>query len=151
MTQTTSTATEKVSVKETAAALRRELKMAFPSARLSVRMSTGTAYGWLTVSWTDGPTVDEVEAIASGFESRRFSGMDDSYHSVNAGSPWTCCGVNTSRNYSPERKAWAEAQVVANPTTGEFWIPTVEPRVFAPWPHADRELVAYQLLYRTSW
>ena len=52
-------------VRETAAALRKALREAFPGARFSVRMASGTAYGWLSVSWTDGPTVEQVDAVAA--------------------------------------------------------------------------------------
>lgn len=101
-------------VKETAAALRKHLRAEFPGTNFSVRMSTGTGYGWLRVAWEDGPTDESVREIARTYESSRFDGMDDSYH-VTGNTQWSCCGVNTSRTYSAEVVAEAEALVQSDP------------------------------------
>ncbi|MEL4506266.1 LPD29 domain-containing protein [Luteococcus sp. H138] len=145
----TITPQEKLSVKETAAAMRKALRQQFPETKFRVTMSRGTGYGWIDVRWTDGPTSEQVRAVTRQFQDSYFDGMDDSYHSIQ-GRPYRCCGVTDQRDYSPERKQWADAQVTKNETTGEWWIPGVQPPIFAPYPHADRELVAYQLLYRES-
>ena len=122
-------------VRETAAALRKALREAFPGARFSVRMASGTAYGWLSVSWTDGPTVEQVDAVAAPFAA-------------------ACRGVNTHRAHSPERMAAALALVQprVGGAPGEVWIPQAVDRrpVFAPWPHADADLVARIYLQRTE-
>ena len=60
------------------AAMRKALKAAFPGARISVRMSRGTAYGNANVSWVDGPSVDEVLAVTELFRGEGFDGMTDS-------------------------------------------------------------------------
>lgn len=110
-------------VKETAAALRKALREAFPGVRFSVRMSRGTAYGWLDVHYSDGPTWEQVRRIAHGFQRSQFDGMDDSYKSIEPTlyvredgtmyeQRWGSRGVNVSRDYSPEVTAWAESVAV---------------------------------------
>lgn len=89
-------------VKETAAALRKNLHATFPGTKFSVRMATGTAYGWIDVRWTDGPTSEQVNAVTREYESERFDGMDDSYHLTGI-TEWSSRGVNTHRKISDER------------------------------------------------
>lgn len=106
-----------LTVKETAAALRARLKTEFPRAKFSVVMSRGSGYGWLSVSWVDGPTTETVDAIVGQYESERFSGMDDGYHPTGATVEVkgetvipNCCGANTSRSLSPAALDWAREQ-----------------------------------------
>lgn len=58
--------------------LRRALKAAFPGTKFSVRLSRGTGYGNCHVSWTDGPTGDEVRTVTEQFRGQGFDGMTDS-------------------------------------------------------------------------
>ena len=90
--------------KATAAALRQALRTMFPGTRFSVRMDRGSAYGWLNVSWVDGPTDADVRQVARRFESSRFSGMDDSYHQT-GNREYSCCGVSTHRSISAKALA----------------------------------------------
>lgn len=118
------------SVKETAAEMRKALKQAFPAVKFSVTMARGTAYGWLDVSWTDGPRAGQVQPIIRAFESRRFDGMTDGYNRVEPtlyaepdGSlyepRYSCCGANWHRDFSPEVDAWSLATAVR----GSYWWP----------------------------
>lgn len=123
------------SVKETAAEVRKALRAAFPGVKFSVTMARGTAYGWMDCSWTDGPTADQVRPILAGFESSRFDGMDDAYHSVEPtmyaredGTLWeprySSCGINWQRSYTAEATAWAKATA----TPGTIWFDRGEQR-----------------------
>lgn len=117
MTQTITvpaTVTNPASVKDTAAALRRHLRSAFPGTRFSVTMERGSAHGWIHVSWTDGPRWTDVRPITEQYESSRFDGMDDGYHATGH-SQWTCRGVSTDRRMSDEvhDKEGAKVWVVA--------------------------------------
>ena len=90
------------------AAMRAALKAAFPSAKISVRMSRGTAYGNASVSWTDGPSVDEVEAVTEQFRGQGFDGMTDSTRVIEVGGKKFTSGVGlvlTARGSSPEEVA----------------------------------------------
>lgn len=86
-----------------AANVRTLLKKAFPSVKFSVRK--GASYSSLDVAWTDGPTIDQVDAVISRFKRGSFDSMDDSY--TRQRSAWTTLfgGVdylNTNRRCSDE-------------------------------------------------
>lgn len=104
------TTTTALDVKQTAAAMRRALRHAFPDVKISVRMAPGSAYGWIDALWTDGPTSAQVEQIAAPFQSSRFDSMDDSYRTIEQTGPvrYSCRGFNTHRSMSSS----AAAQIV---------------------------------------
>jgi len=64
MTNSTMPAT----VKDAAAAVRADLKAAFPGTKFSVRVAIGTASAWIDVKWTDGPNDDMVRNITDRYE-----------------------------------------------------------------------------------
>jgi hypothetical protein len=72
----------KFTTKETAQLIRVALKAAFPSVTFSVTTKYASCYSATSVSWTDGPTVAEVEQVTDRFSSKTFDGMTDStnYH-----------------------------------------------------------------------
>src|SRR5581483_10141530 len=61
-------ATTPATVKDAAAAIRADLKAAFPDTRFSVRKGDGTASAWVDVTWTDGPNDDMVRNITDRYE-----------------------------------------------------------------------------------
>lgn len=67
-----------------AANIRKELKRAFGGVKFSVRKER---YGSVLISWTDGPTVAQVEAITGRYVEGHFDGSDDCYKYDR--SPWT--------------------------------------------------------------
>lgn len=64
-----------------AANIRRELKRAFPGVRFSVRSDSG-GHCTVHISWTDGPTSDEVDEVAQRYSSGGFDSMTDYAYSV---------------------------------------------------------------------
>jgi len=100
---------ERLDAVNSIAAMRKALKASFPGLKVSVRMSRGTAYGNVSVRWTDGPSVDEVEAVTELFRGQGFDGWTDSTTYTqrtieHGGQTWTS-GVGlvlTSRDSSPE-------------------------------------------------
>lgn len=56
--------------------VRRDLKNAFPGIKFSVKSS----YDTITVSWQDGPTHQEVEAVIGKYENGKFDGMTDCFN-----------------------------------------------------------------------
>jgi|SRR5215469_3388635 len=70
------------SVAESAQFIRKALKAAFPSITFSVRSSSYSGGGHVTVSWFDGPTSKAVEEVCKSFEGSTFDGMQDlrTYH-----------------------------------------------------------------------
>lgn len=63
--------------REVAKLLRSRLREAFPGVKMSVRCDRGTAYGWIDVSWTDGPREDDVRAVCDPWQGSDFDGMQD--------------------------------------------------------------------------
>lgn len=59
--------------------IRIECARAFPGVAFSVRTKRFSGGNDIRVSWTDGPTTEQVKAISSRYESGSFDGMTDSY------------------------------------------------------------------------
>jgi hypothetical protein len=74
---------------------RHAIRAAFPGLKFSLTGSTGTGYGWLHMSWTDGPTDKAMESVTAEFNSRL-----GAYHHINA-----------SRSYSVAAEEWALTQI----------------------------------------
>jgi hypothetical protein len=70
MTNSTMPAT----VKDAAAAIRKDLKAAFPAATFSVRKGTGTASAWIDVAWSDGPTRDMAQSVCDPYKPHMMPG-----------------------------------------------------------------------------
>lgn len=122
--RTAATVVERLSPADTAKQLKRELREAFPGVAFSVRLSRGTGYGYCYVSWTDGPSDREVDAITSRYETQGFDGMTDSTYSIKAEVANSGLrGVSTTRNQSEASKAAAAAELVAAgyALTGHGW------------------------------
>lgn len=108
-----------LTVKQTAAAMRAELKETLPGTAISVRMSVGTAHGWVSVTWEDGPTVAQVEEVLAPFQSSFFDGMDDAYKAIEQSGTtrYSCRGVTSNRQMST-RAAHTIADVINAQTKG---------------------------------
>lgn len=70
----------KSEVAQAAKLIQSALKVAFPGMRFSVRSKSYSGGNSVTVSWTNGPAVEAVEAIANKFEAGTFDGMTDMYN-----------------------------------------------------------------------
>lgn len=100
------------SLKETAAAVRKELRATFPGHKISVRCSRGSSY--IHADWIDGPTRREVEAVVWKYRDEVFDGQTDSYRQlpdervvITPGEApelvrWSCSGVLMQRQDSAE-------------------------------------------------
>jgi len=125
MTTTETFPTISYSTKETAALIRKALRAAFPGVKMSVTMSRGTGYGYMDISYTDGPTTAAVDAVTRRFRSESFDGMTDSTNTIPPtlylvdGVPtllaYSCRGASPSRHFSAEALAAAEVAVAADP------------------------------------
>jgi hypothetical protein len=72
-------AATRLNPKETAKVIRTVLKKAFPETTFRVTTGRGAGVSSVDLSWMDGPTTKEVDAIVGAFEMGRFNGMTDSY------------------------------------------------------------------------
>jgi len=95
----TTTATHHDSPVQIAKDARKAIRAAFPGLKFSLTGSTGTGYGWLHLSWTDGPTDRRMTEIVSEFDAR----LGGYTH------------INSSRNYSAEAEAWAVKENAKHP------------------------------------
>jgi len=66
-----------LSVAETAKLIRPQLKAHFPGIKFSVRSSSYAGGASIDISWTDGPTTTEVDAVVGAYESKSFDGSID--------------------------------------------------------------------------
>lgn len=73
-------AAEYIDITGVAAIVRGELKREFPGTKFSVRISRYSMGSNCRVSWTDGPTTRQVDAVIGRFGGTTFDGMDDSTH-----------------------------------------------------------------------
>jgi len=85
--------------------IRAELKRAFPGVKFSVRSDKFSGGDSIDVSWTDGPTTEQVRAIVNKYKAGSFDGMTDCYDYESR--PWTSVFgdakyTNCSRSHSPE-------------------------------------------------
>lgn len=89
-----------------AAAIRAELKTKFPGIKFSVTSENFAGGDAVRVSWNDGPTSAEVEAITGKYQYGHFDGMNDIYESSNRRDdiPQTKY-LTESRHMSPETRA----------------------------------------------
>jgi hypothetical protein len=99
--------------------LKQALRTRFPATAFSVRMSRGTGYGNVYVSWEDGPTTRAVAAITDAAEGKRFDAMQDLGYHVPAAFP---DGAESSLGYIlPSRRIsrrFAERLLRA---VGDYW------------------------------
>ena len=95
--------------------IRRELKDAFPKTKFSVRSQSFSGGDDINISWTDGPTTEEVEKITGKYQEGYFNGMEDIYEysktnvwpDVFGGAKY----VMTNRSYSNEAYLQAVAEI----------------------------------------
>ena len=69
--------TKLISCAETAKMIRMALKEAFPGIKFSVRTSTYSGGASISLCWTDGPNVAQVEAVTNIFKGAYFDGSID--------------------------------------------------------------------------
>jgi hypothetical protein len=108
--------------------IRTELKRAYPSVAFSVRTSKYSGGDSVRISWTDGPTSEQVECITNKYAGGSSDGMTDSYDYKR--SPWTevygdSKYIFCDRDYSDEMIA-STIRRVCNRLGGMDAIPTVD-------------------------
>lgn len=132
--------------------IRTELKKAFPGIKFKVTTSRFSGGDAVRVGWTDGVTVDDIDAIANKYRGGDFDGSNDLY--TYADSAWinafgSAKYISTSREYSPEFVQNTINGIAAEFHDGE--LPTAEDyrrgRLYSTSP--DRHCETWQhLIYR---
>lgn len=98
-----------------AAAIRAELKRAFPAVKFQVRSESYSMGDSVRIHWQDGPTVEAVDAITKKYQYGHFDGMTDMYEHSNCRTdiPQTKF-VQTERRTSDAARAAALAYIKAH-------------------------------------
>lgn len=98
----------KTSAARAAANLRAELKAKFPGVKFEVKSQTYSGGNSIDIHWTDGPSMNDVDAIANRYQDGSFDGMQDLHeydHSAFGEAFDIVCGrakyVSTHRHHSP--------------------------------------------------
>jgi len=73
----------KSSAANAASAIREELKKHFPNIKFSVKSSNFSMGDSVSISWTDGPTAEQVKKYSDKYQYGHFDGMTDMYESTN--------------------------------------------------------------------
>jgi Large polyvalent protein associated domain 29 len=122
MSSTLEVPTRYLSCADTAKLVRKALKSEFPGVKFSVRSSTYAGGASISVGWTDGPVVPDVDAVVEPYRGADFDGMTDmqsyrphtlmanpdgTYEDISYGADYISC----QRRNGPERVAAAEAEV----------------------------------------
>ena len=69
-----------------AAAIRKELKATFLEIKFSVKAKSYSGGNSVSVTWEDGPTAEEVNAVIKKYQMGHFDGMTDMYEYSNTSS-----------------------------------------------------------------
>lgn len=69
---------------EVAKAIRQELKKSFPNTSFRVRSKSFSGGDDVSIDWTDGPTVKEVDSLIGKYQYGHFNGMEDIYEYSNS-------------------------------------------------------------------
>ena len=99
-----------------AANIRRELKKAFPDVKFSVRSDSFSMGCSIDISWQDGPTTTEVDALINKYQYADFDGMTDS--TTYRDDPWSDV-FGGAKYVHGQRKASAETIAALTPWAEE--------------------------------
>lgn len=92
-----------------AAAIRAELKIAFPGVKFSVTSDTYSMGNSVRIFWSDGPTDEQVTAITGKYQYGHFDGMNDMYENSNSRDDIPQAKfVHEERRMTPETRALLE-------------------------------------------
>jgi hypothetical protein len=69
---------------ETAKAIRKELKLAFPLVKFSVTSDRFAGGNSVHINWTNGPTSGQVQDLTWKYQYGNFNGMEDIYEYTNS-------------------------------------------------------------------
>lgn len=64
---------------QAAQAIRKELKLAFPNIKFSVKSQSFSMGDSVDIRWIDGPTTKQVDAITKKYQEGSFNAMEDIY------------------------------------------------------------------------
>lgn len=99
-----------------AAAIRAELKEAFPNVKFTVKSSNFSMGNSVHIGWTDGPTTEMVESHTDKYQYGHFDGMNDLYENSN-----TRDDIPQAKYVSASRTMGEETRKVLDAAAVELW------------------------------
>jgi len=122
-----------------AAAIKAELKTAFPGIKFSVTSDSFSMGNSVDIRWEDGPTDNEVSDIACKYQYGHFNGMDDIYENTNSRTDIPQAKyVHTSRSKSDTIKnLLPQLETLLNGYPSDDW-------------HNKPDQILYRIFCRTS-
>jgi len=100
-----------------AAAIKAELKAAFPGVKFSVTSDSFSMGDSVHITWTDGPTSKEVKAISGKYQYGHFNGMEDIYENTNSRDD-----IPQSKYVSESRSISDEIETILLPDAEKYFI-----------------------------
>lgn len=123
----------KSTVAQCAALIRADLKSLYPGVKFSVTSESFSMGNSVNVSYTDGPTIKDVESHIKKYQYGHFNGMEDMYETSNRieGLAQTKY-LTVSRNMSPEikEKLTVEVQSTSFDNESDFYVSDLVYRKF---------------------
>lgn len=121
--------------------LKGHLQKFFPDVKFSVTSDTFSMGCSINVSYTDGPLLEEVEAIASLFEYGRFDGMQDLAYSVDVHVPGCRGAKYVSVNREMSNELSAALLPILKKNFAPKWDKGDEVHNYAPYQIAEAEML----------
>jgi hypothetical protein len=106
-----------------AAAVKEELKTAFPHVKFSVTSDTFSGGNAVRIGWNDGPTLRQVEDLTGKYQYGHFDGMQDLYEYSN-----TRADIPQAKYVNPERRMSAETRQILEASAEALY--TADPERF---------------------
>lgn len=100
-----------------AAAIKAELKAAFPGIKFSVTSDSFSMGDSVHITWTDGPTSEEVKAISGKYQYGHFNGMEDIYENTNSRDD-----IPQSKYVSESRSISDELETILLPDAEKYFV-----------------------------
>ena len=124
------------------AAIKEELKKAFPTTKFSVTSEIFAGGNSVDISWTNGPTTDRVKEYSNKYQYGHFNGMEDIYEYTN------------SREDIPQVKYVSESRILSDEIIKEVATKLQEVKTYTEQQkysyNESPETEAKQLLYQTE-
>lgn len=110
-----------------AAAIKSELQNKFPGIKFSCTSDSFSMGDSVHISWTDGPTTKDVEAISGKYQYGQFNGMEDIYENTNR------------RDDIPQAKYVSEHRTISEELTESVKIELTKLKIYT-----DEEIKSYR-------
>lgn len=126
-------------------AIRKELKEKMPHIKFSVRSSTFSGGDSVDISWKDGATVKEVEAIVDRYQYGHFNGMEDIYEYSN-----NIEGLPQAKYISTHRDMSEETSNILQPVAKKIYDDLKSNDSFITYRIYDYTNFLHRIFYETS-